>query len=67
MLPTRLETGIVLTARFGPRGEDRTGAGSAGENSIETVAFDEEHASVALEAYSRFGNGRHPVAGEAGR
>jgi ribonuclease VapC len=29
--PTRLETGIVLTARFGPPGEDRLGAVSAGE------------------------------------
>jgi ribonuclease VapC len=32
------------------------------ENSIETVAFDEGHASVALDAYSRFGKGRHPAA-----
>jgi hypothetical protein len=32
------------------------------ENSIQTVAFDDEHASVALDAYSRFGQGRHPAA-----
>jgi len=26
------------------------------------VAFDDAHASVALDAYSRFGQGRHPAA-----
>src|ERR1700728_8369 len=59
--PTRLETGIVLTARFGPRGKTAL-ARFLQENSIETVAFREEHASVALDAYSRFGKGRHPAA-----
>ena len=59
--PTRLETGIVLTARFGPRGKTAL-ARFLQENSIETVAFDEAHASVALDAYSRFGKGRHPAA-----
>ncbi len=29
---------------------------------METVAFDEAHASAALDAYSRFGQGRHPAA-----
>jgi ribonuclease VapC len=32
------------------------------ENSVQTVAFDEAHASMALDAYSRFGQGRHPAA-----
>ena len=59
--PTRLETGIVLTARFGPRGKTAL-ARFLQESSIETVAFDEAHASVALDAYSRFGKGRHPAA-----
>jgi len=59
--PTRLETGIVLTARFGARGKTAL-ARFLQENSIETVAFDEAHASVALDAYSRFGKGRHPAA-----
>jgi ribonuclease VapC len=59
--PTRLETAIVLTARFGPRGKTAL-ARFLQENSIETVAFGEEHASVALDAYSRFGKGRHPAA-----
>ncbi|MGH3194150.1 MAG: type II toxin-antitoxin system VapC family toxin [Streptosporangiaceae bacterium] len=59
--PTRLETGIVLTARFGPRGKTAL-ARFLQENSIETVAFDEAHASAALDAYSRFGKGRLPAA-----
>ncbi len=58
--PTRLEAGIVLTARFGPRGKTAL-ARFLQENSIQTVAFDEAHASVALDAYSRFGKGRHPA------
>jgi ribonuclease VapC len=58
--PTRLETGIVLTARFGPRGKTAL-ARFLQENSIQTVAFDEAHASAALDAYSRFGKGRHPA------
>jgi ribonuclease VapC len=59
--PTRLETGIVLTARFGPRGKTAL-ARFLQENSVETVTFDEAHASVALDAYSQFGKGRHPAA-----
>ena len=35
---------------------------NAQENPIQTVAFDEAHASAALDAYSRFGKGRHPAA-----
>jgi ribonuclease VapC len=59
--PTRLETGIVLTARLGPRGKTVL-ARFLQENRIETVAFGEAHARVALDAYSRFGKGRHPAA-----
>ena len=59
--PTRVETGIVLAARFGPRGKTAL-ARFLQENSIGTVAFEEVHASVALDTYSRFGKGRHPAA-----
>jgi ribonuclease VapC len=59
--PTQLETGIVLTARFGPRGKTAL-ARFLQESSIQTVAFGEAHASVALDAYSRFGKGRHRAA-----
>ncbi len=54
--PTQLETGIVLTARLGPRGRTVL-ARFLQENAIQTVAFDERHAAVALDAYSRFGKG----------
>jgi ribonuclease VapC len=59
--PTRLEAGIVLTARLGPRGKTVL-ARFLQENSIETVAFTDGHASAALDAYSRFGKGRHSAA-----
>jgi ribonuclease VapC len=59
--PTQLETGMVLTARFGPRGKTAL-ARFLQENSVQTVGFEEAHASVALDAYSRFGKGRHPAA-----
>jgi|SRR5215468_855261 len=59
--PTRLEAGIVLTARLGPRGKTVL-ARFLQENSIETVAFGEAHAGTALDAYYRFGKGRHPAA-----
>ena len=59
--PTRLETGIVMTARFGPRGKTAL-ARFLQENAITTVAFGEDHAAVALDAYSRFGKGRHRAA-----
>src|SRR5258708_18886377 len=59
--PTQLETGIVLMARLGPRGRTVL-ARFLQENAIQTVAFDDEHAAVALDAYSRFGKGRHPAA-----
>ena len=51
----------MLTARFGPRGKTAL-ARFLQENSIQTVAFDEAHASAALDAFSRFGEGRHPAA-----
>jgi ribonuclease VapC len=59
--PTSLETGIVMMARFGPRGKTALSR-FLQENAITAVAFGEEHAAVALDAYSRFGKGRHPAA-----
>jgi ribonuclease VapC len=58
--PTRLEAGMVLTARLGPRGKTVL-ARFLQENAIRTVAFDAEHAAAALDAYSRFGKGRQPA------
>src|SRR5262249_54626061 len=59
--PTQLETGMVLTARFGPRGETAL-ARFLPETSVQTVAFVVCHAIVALDDDSRFGKGRPPAA-----
>lgn len=56
--PTLAEAGIVLTARLG---RDARGLllGLLREWQAETVSFGEEHWREALEAYHRFGRGRH--------
>ena len=59
--PTLLETGIVLSARLGPRGKTALARVSA-DARIEVVPFNEEHARIALDAFARFGKGRHPAA-----
>jgi ribonuclease VapC len=59
--PTRLEAGMVLMARFGPRGKTALSR-FLQDNAVITEAFGEEHAVVALDAYSRFGKGRHLAA-----
>lgn len=58
--PTRLEAGIVLAARFGPRGKTAL-ARFLQENSIGIIPFTDKHADVALDAFTRFGKGRHPA------
>jgi ribonuclease VapC len=59
--PTRLEAGMVLTARLGGRGKTAL-ARFLQENTIETVPFSETHARLALDAFTRFGKGRRPAA-----
>jgi ribonuclease VapC len=59
--PTRVETGMVLLARFGPRGKTAL-ARFLQENRVDVVPFDGAHVDVALDAFSRFGKGRHPAA-----
>lgn len=59
--PTLLETGIVLSARLGPRGKTALARVSA-DARVEVVPFNEEHARIALDAFARFGKGRHPAA-----
>lgn len=58
--PTRLESGIVLGAKFGIRGKTLL-ARFLQEWEVATVAFGDRHADVAIEAYHRFGKGRHPA------
>lgn len=56
--PTLAETGIVLTARIGPQAHGII-ARFLQESAMVTVPFGEDHWPVALDAYARFGKGRH--------
>lgn len=56
--PTLAETGIVLTARIGPQARGLI-ARFLQESAMSTVPFGEDHWPVAIEAYARFGKGRH--------
>ena len=59
--PTLAETGLVLTVKLGrdPRGLLKR---FLAEADVETVPFTDLHWGVALEAYERFGKGRHKAA-----
>ena len=59
--PTLAEAATVLSARLG---QDARGllARFLQEGSIATVAFNEAHFGIAVEAWLRFGKGRHPAA-----
>lgn len=59
--PTLAETAIVLSARLG-RDTRTLLARLLDEASIEVVAFGEVHYRAAVEAWLRFGKGRHPAA-----
>ncbi|HEV2719877.1 MAG TPA: type II toxin-antitoxin system VapC family toxin [Thermoanaerobaculia bacterium] len=58
--PTAVETGLVLTARLQ---RDATGMllRFFGETGIEIVPFTTRHWQRAIEAFARFGKGRHPA------
>jgi ribonuclease VapC len=58
--PTLVETGIVVTARAGTagtRGLERVLATAA----VEVLPFTDDHWRTAVEAFERFGKGRHPA------
>jgi ribonuclease VapC len=59
--PTLVETGIVLAARMGIPGKSVL-ARFIQESGIQQRAFTEEHWPVAVDAFLRFGKGRHPAA-----
>jgi ribonuclease VapC len=57
---TKLESGIVMVARYGPEGGLRLDR--LIERLAATVApFDEPQADIAREAFARYGKGRHPA------
>jgi ribonuclease VapC len=58
---TLTETGIVLSARLGPAGKTLL-ARFIDEAGLTVVPFVAEHWGVAVDAFLRFGKGRHPAA-----
>ncbi len=56
--PTFFEAVMVLRARLGPGGRTLLGAVSE-QIGLEVLAFDDRHWPVALDAFTRFGKGRH--------
>jgi ribonuclease VapC len=59
--PTLTECGIVLSARLGAQGKTLL-ARFVQEAAITVIPFAVEHHSAALDAYLRFGKGRHAAA-----
>jgi ribonuclease VapC len=58
--PTLVETGVVLAAKLGVTGRTLL-ARFLHESGLVVVPFGEEHWSVAVDAFARFGKGRHPA------
>ena len=58
--PTLAETGIVLTARLGPVGMSMLGR-LIQESGSSIVPFGAAHWQAAVDAFDRFGKGRHPA------
>ena len=58
--PTLLESGMVLSARLGQDARVLL-MGTLRRMSAQIVPFAEEHFDTALEAFLRFGRGRHPA------
>jgi ribonuclease VapC len=59
--PTLVETGIVLVARLGVPGKSLL-ARFVQEAELSVIALTDRHWPVAVDAYLRFGKGRHPAA-----
>lgn len=59
--PTLVETGIVLTARLGPAGMSILSR-FLQESGAVIVPFGPAHWQTAVDAFDRFGKGRHPAA-----
>ena len=59
--PTLAEAGLVLTAKIGAKARIVLSR-LLQESGLSIVPFGEEHWRVAVEAYARFGKGKHPAA-----
>jgi ribonuclease VapC len=62
---TRVELSFVLEGRAGDRGRTET-AEFLAKSSIEVAAVTPQQAEIAIEAFRRFGKGRHPAALDIG-
>ncbi len=58
--PTMLEVGMVMLRRTGEQ-RLRDLREFCAEGEVETVAFGPEHVDLAIDAFRRFGKGRHPA------
>lgn len=58
--PTKVECGMVLVARLGIRGRALL-TQSLHDQGVEVVEFSDKHADEAVQAFHRFGKGRHPA------
>ena len=59
--PTLFEADMVATGLYEQRGHDLL-AHFLEEQAIQVMSFDEPHWEVAIEAFDRYGKGRHPAA-----
>ena len=59
--PTLVETAMVLFSRLG-KDSRRLLDDFLREMEVEMIPFTEEHYEVAMDAFERFGKGRHPAA-----
>lgn len=59
--PTLFETGMVAFGRSGERGREFV-LRFLSEQGVEVIPFDARHWRVAVDAFARFGKGRHPAA-----
>jgi ribonuclease VapC len=59
--PTLVETGLVLTAKLG-KSSAAVLSRFLQETGMSVIPFTEDHWQVAVEAYLRFGKGRHAAA-----
>jgi ribonuclease VapC len=58
--PTMVEAGIVLAARIGERGQTLLGRFAQGYE-LAILPCEAQHWTIAVQAFLRFGEGRHPA------
>ena len=56
--PTLVESGIVVATRLGPNARDLAAA-MIREAEVDVIPFAEDHGIVAVDAFLRYGKGRH--------